>query len=352
MSPSNSTLNNNRIPQTPPVILPVADTPDRPLWSVMIPAYNCIVYLQETIESVLIQDPGADKMQIVVVDDCSTDGDVEALVKKVGRGRVQLFKQDQNSGSLRNFETCLNRSKGKWIHLLHGDDRVEPGFYAEIESLFLKYPEAGAAFTRNCFINRASHVISEKKKLIAKDGIVDDFLLRSATFQKLDPPAIVVKRTVYEQLGGFFAVHYGEDWEMWTRIAAHYPVAYSPKCLAAYRIVENNNISHWSIISGQNIQDMLKVINIIQQYLPADKRKAIKQQSLAHYSIYFMKAANGMLGSNRKAALSQAKKAWNMCRNVRTTYWIIRFYLMYLFKVKEVQQFIAKYSVSITSALD
>jgi hypothetical protein len=54
------------------------------------------------------------------------DNNIEELVKKVGKGRVSYFRQKkQNVGSLRNFETCINRSRGKYIHLLHGDDRVK-----------------------------------------------------------------------------------------------------------------------------------------------------------------------------------------------------------------------------------
>jgi hypothetical protein len=49
----------------------------------------------------------------------------EELVKKVGKGRVSYFRQKQNVGSLRNFETCINRSRGKYIHLLHGDDELK-----------------------------------------------------------------------------------------------------------------------------------------------------------------------------------------------------------------------------------
>ena len=45
----------------------------RPFWSVMIPTYNCGDYLRRTLESVLCQDPGPDKMQIDVVDGCSTE---------------------------------------------------------------------------------------------------------------------------------------------------------------------------------------------------------------------------------------------------------------------------------------
>src|ERR1700712_4267028 len=105
-----------RIPDAPPIILPVTHNTNRPLWSVMIPVYNCIEFLSETLESVLKQDTGDHVMQIEVVDDCSTDGDVAALVKSIGKGRIKYFCQEYNCGSLRNFETCLNRSKGYWVH--------------------------------------------------------------------------------------------------------------------------------------------------------------------------------------------------------------------------------------------
>src|SRR3954465_5734907 len=106
----------NRIPEVPPIIDPLPFEVTRPKWSVMIPTYNCIHYIKETIESVLSQDRGPAEMQIEGIDDFSTDGDMEALVREVGKGRVTYFRQKENRGSLRNFETCLQRAKGHWIH--------------------------------------------------------------------------------------------------------------------------------------------------------------------------------------------------------------------------------------------
>ncbi|MGI4803636.1 MAG: glycosyltransferase family 2 protein [Janthinobacterium lividum] len=315
-----------RIPNVPPIILPVANTADRPLWSVMIPAYNCISFLGDTLKSVLVQDRGEAVMQIAVVDDCSTDGDVAALVEAIGKGRIQYFRQEQNSGSLRNFETCLNRAKGQWIHLLHGDDRIEKGYYQEIESLFAKHPEAGAAFTNNRFISRAGESLFVKKQLLKEPGILKDFLLKIAQWQLLEPAAITVKRSVYEELGSFYAVHYGEDWEMWTRIAAHYPVAYSPKCLASYRVVDDANITQQSYLTSQNVRDMIKVIDIIQTYLPPEKRKKLKKIALKRYSVYFSQVANNLYPTQKAAAFIQAKEAWNMHQNLTVLYYIVKLY--------------------------
>lgn len=110
-------MDMERIPESPPVIRPVEGNGSRPLWSVMIPVYNCSPYLPQTLKSILLQDPGPEQMQIEVVDDCSTDADVAQLVMQIGKGRIDYFCQPVNVGSLRNFETCLNRSRGKYIHL-------------------------------------------------------------------------------------------------------------------------------------------------------------------------------------------------------------------------------------------
>ena len=284
-------MTNERIPAQPPTITPVADGQDRPLWSVMIPAYNCTAYLTQCIQSVLAQDPGAALMQIEVIDDASTDGDVAALVARIGQGRVGYHRQPANVGSLRNFETCLNRARGQWIHMLHGDDFVAPGFYAEIEGLFLDYPEAGAAFTGYYHVAFDGTILYTNPSLGNTRGPVDGWLEIIAQGQQIQPPSIVVKRSVYEQLGSFFAVHYGEDWEMWIRISAQYEVVRSPERLANYR-VHGGNISSQYHVSGQNIRDIQKVIHIVQAYLPPEKRKRLKRLAQKNYALYFARSAN------------------------------------------------------------
>jgi glycosyltransferase involved in cell wall biosynthesis len=318
---------SDRIPEVPPIIAPVPDGERRPLWSVMIPSYNCMRFLRGAIESVLAQDPGELQMQIEVVDDYSTDGDVAALVNEVGKGRVGFFRQEKNRGSLRNFETCLNRAKGRWIHLLHGDDMVKPGFYQEIESVFNRFPEAGAAFTEYTHVDEQGHELPPGESTLKKEtAVIDDFLTKIASSQLLQPPAIVVKRTVYEKLGSFFAVHYGEDWEMWIRIASNYPVAYSPKCLALYRTGHASNITSGSLATGQNIRDINRVIDIVQAYLPPEKRKVLKNNAKKTFSIHYAMASYKIYPYQRQAAFTQAKGALGMHWNIWTFYWVLKLY--------------------------
>jgi glycosyltransferase involved in cell wall biosynthesis len=315
---------NERIPLQPPEIKPVPDSVSRPQWSVMIPAYNCSQYLTENIRSVLDQDRGEEQMQIEVVDDGSTDTDVKSLVEKIGNGRVRYYRQPLNVGSLRNFETCLNRATGHYIHLLHGDDKVENGFYEEIESLFTRFPEAGAAFTGFTFVDEQNQPLYDNKELLSKPGLLKNWLYEIARFQLIQPPAMVVKRFVYEKLGSFYAVHYGEDWEMWVRIAANYQVAHSPKKLALYRVHQNNITSRY-FLSGQAMTDAMKVVDMIQEYVPPNERRLVKLSAKRHLAHYFSYTADKIyhVYGNPTVALKQSKRAMGIHFSHTTfLYWI------------------------------
>ena len=280
-----------RIPSSPPHIPALSPGEKRPLWSVMIPVYNCIEYLEETIESVLIQAPSEHDMQIEVIDDASTDADVEAFVNTLSKGRIKYFRQVANVGSIRNFETCINRSTGKLIHILHGDDRVRDEYYKTIGNLFDKYPEAGAAFCRFTYVDEKGNEIFPHPAETNRDGILKNWLLLIAEKQRIQYAAITVRREVYETLGGFYGLTYGEDWEMWVRMAKHYPVAYTPKILAEYR-KHAQSISGNKFLKGEYMHDVTSAMVLIQAHLPQEHRKQILKKSKKFHSNYAIKMAN------------------------------------------------------------
>jgi glycosyltransferase involved in cell wall biosynthesis len=305
-----------RIPVVPPIIRPLVSIHHRPVWSVMIPVYNCSDFLGQVLKSVLDQDPGEAEMQIEVVDDASTDADVMKIVEDIGMGRIGYFRQATNVGSLRNFETCINRAIGKYIHLLHGDDKVKMGFYNKISQLFDEYPEAGAAFSNYDIIDESGKIINTNAKESQTEGLLNNWLNRVAGRQRIQYAAMVVKRKVYERLGSFYGSHYGEDWEMWVRIAKFYPVAYTPEVLAQYR-THPQSISWHLALSGQIYWDLLFVIEQIKNHIPEkDQKKVLKQSRLS-----FAKCLLGMIYKNMEKGLELSSihpiilKTYSICKH-------------------------------------
>lgn len=309
-------------------IPPVLEEAPRPLWSVMIPAYNCASYLRETLSSVLAQDPGPGVMQIEVVDDCSTEDDPAAVVQELGCGRVAFLRQPENVGFIRNFETCLQRSRGQLIHLLHGDDRVRDGFYRKLGRAFEENTDIGAAFCRHIYMDHDGHWQTISRMERRESGVIENWLEKIASGQRLVTPSIVVRRDVYEKLGGFDRriSCCGEDWEMWVRIALHYPVWFEVEPLAAYRMKRAGSLTGSFTRSGAATQDMLKATKIVEGHLSAHLSQAaatkLSGNVRARYARWALDDARQMLARSDLAAVpAQLRGAldFSSARQVRWT---------------------------------
>ena len=258
--------------------IPSVDGGPRPLWSVMIPTFNCAEYVRSTLESVLAQDPGPDKMQIEVVDDSSVDN-VREVVAEAGRGRVEFYQQASNVGQARNCATCLQRARGHLIHILHGDDAVRPGFYETMGRPFDVAPAIGAAFCGYIMTDSAGRWDRLSYRTQDEPGILDGWIDRVGVSNHAPPSATVVRRSVYEKLGGFDERLGAIDWEMWVRVAAHFPVWYEPEPLLLYRR-HLDSISGGPRPTGARIADMRRIIEVNRTWLPPEREADISAKAL------------------------------------------------------------------------
>ena len=290
-----------------PTISPLAPNLNRPFWSVMIPTFNKVKYLEQTLRSVLQQAPGEDQIQIEVLNDCpdrTVQAELEAIVQKVGGGRVKFYRHSQqNIGQTAIFNLCLERAQGQWIHLLHDDDFVFPGFYQTLQNTINKEPSLGAVFCRHCYIDGENNQCSISALERETAGILDHWLERIAVSQRIQPSSIVVKRSTYEQLGGFCPeAKSAADWEMWTRISAYYSMGYEPQILAAYRL----HLSSWTsrlMETGGNISDTRKSIEITQSYLPPNQALELSNKAKEHYAFYALNTAKQLLPQGQSTAV-------------------------------------------------
>ncbi|AFY52977.1 acetyltransferase (isoleucine patch superfamily) [Rivularia sp. PCC 7116] len=243
-------------------------TNERPFWSVVLPIYSTDKrsdYLLECLVSVLRQ--WKEDMEIIVVDDASPLC-IKDLISEIGGGIIQYYRNSQNRGAYKNFNTAVAISRGHWIHLLHDDDYVLPGFYKRLqESLENTSSSVGAAFTGYENVNEQGQVIFSQQLYKQERGIAKDFVERIGIANPLNMPAVVVRRSTYEHLGGYLPeLNYTGDWEFYKRVSAFYDLWYEPEILARYR-QHSQNITTDSTLSGSKGTDIRRAIEVSENYL-------------------------------------------------------------------------------------
>ncbi len=297
-------------PSIYPRIDPVSEGTPRPFWSVMIPTYNCAELLKRTLASVLEQDPGPEDMQIEVIDDRSTKDNPEEVVAALGQGRVKFFRQPQNVGAQTNFTSCISRASGHWVHILHGDDMVRPGYYSRTRRAAEEAPSIGAAFCRYIYMDEDDHWQRFSEVERRTPGILADYLPALTRTNPIMFPAISVKRAVYEKIGGFHPqLAHSADWDMWKRVYLNCPVWYDPEPLALYRVHSASDSSKL-MMTGANIADGRASIAVAHSYLPPDLAATLSYDARQHLALAALGSARELLrAGHQRAALAQVTEA-------------------------------------------
>ena len=96
----------------------------RPLVSVAMATYNGEKYLREQIDSIITQTYSP--IQIIVTDDCSSDGTIEILEEYQNSHKLKFFQNEITLGYVKNFEKAIKLCSGEYIALADQDDIWEP----------------------------------------------------------------------------------------------------------------------------------------------------------------------------------------------------------------------------------
>jgi len=288
---------------SPPGIPPAGGSGPRPRFSVMVPTCEPDDKLCRTLASVLDQAPPGDTMQIAVVDDASAPGVVHRLVRSVDHeGRVEIVTNDRRLGLSGNWNRAIALARGELVHLLHQDDFVHPGFYAQLGSGFDRAAGIGMAFCRCRIVDADERLVKMTSRQRWLPGVLSNWLPTIAERQRIQTPAAIVARSTYETVGGYRGdLCHALDWEMWVRIAARYDVWYEPRPLAAYRRHVANETTRLAA-SGEVWPDMARAIRIIARSLPASLRDRSVAASVRWHVASAMRTAERQLEAGAAAA--------------------------------------------------
>src|SRR5438034_1422137 len=314
----------------PPLIPGIEGLGTRPYWSVMIPTYNPRAeYLEETLKSVLQQAPGPDQMQIEVIDDCSMDNTASEVTRRIGAGRVTFHAEPQNLGLANAWNQCIERARGHWVHILHQDDIVLPGFYDRLRK-GVEESHAGAIFCRHAIANSNGHWIRISELHRESAGLLDDWHAKITAQQVIQCAAIAVRRRVYEQLGGFLPqLHYVPDWEMWQRIASQFPFCFEPSILACYRVHPNSATSRMRL-DAADVREVRELIDLTTTYHSPARGRMLARKAHWLYAQAAVSHAREMLSqSGFHPAWKQILEALRLCHNRRIIWLVSSFFVLW-----------------------
>lgn len=221
-----------------------------PQVSVVIPAYNAMQYLPETLESVLKQT--FTDFEVLIVNDGSSDNVID-WVSQVKDPRVKLISQtNQGLSGARN--TGILNAQGEYVAFLDADDLWESSKLEKQVRCLNDNPEVGLVHTPMILVDEHGKSTGRVISSDAEGNVFKELLQRNF----IACPSVIVRRSCFETVGVFNrSLRSIEDWDMWIRIASRYTFAVIKEPLSYYRQHTNNMSKNWQVM-GQAFQQVIE----------------------------------------------------------------------------------------------
>jgi glycosyltransferase involved in cell wall biosynthesis len=272
-----------------------------PKVSIIIPAYNAMKYLPETLESVFTQT--FEDYEVIIINDGSTDH-IESWIAQLNHPKLKLITQE-NQGLSGARNTGILSAQGEYVALLDADDLWRPTKLEKQVKLLDEFPDAGLAYTWMALID-------EKGKLTGRIFNAED---EGKIWEKLIESNVVgcgsvplIRRSCFDKVG-FFDRNlrsFVEDWDLWLRMAPYFDFKVVKEPLVYYRQLPSSASRNWEamaisyqIVLDKNFKDIPK------------EKQYLKNKSNGFINIYLAwKPLQGLI-PQPKIASEYRKKAFS-----------------------------------------
>ena len=240
--------------------------------SVIVPSFNHAPYLEERIESILLQS--FSDFELILLDDCSTDHSREILARYSNHPKVSnCVLNDANSGStFRQWERGLSCATGEYVWIAESDDVAAPEFLAILSGVLDAHPAVGLAYCQSLRINARGITLGSWKDQtegvpnspwgdsFTADGLA---MLRSFfLFENVVPnaSAVLFRRRCLEPkvLAQASSYTINGDWYVWCNILWHAKLAFVNQHLNSCRFHEQKGSSR-NVLNFNNIAEFYRL---------------------------------------------------------------------------------------------
>jgi GT2 family glycosyltransferase len=196
--------------------------------SVVIPAYNRGARVGRAVATALSQKPRP-PAQVIVVDDCSTDGTAEAA----RRAGAEVLRHEVNRGTGAARNTAIEHASQRWVAFLDSDDEWLPNHLAALWSVRADHVLVAGA-TLRCESGGRDRYIGP----VRRGGMIVRSPADVATVPPITASGVMVRRDIALAVGGFRDLHGIEDIDLWLRVLEHGTGYLSPVVSVLYHVHE------------------------------------------------------------------------------------------------------------------
>lgn len=213
-----------------------------PFFSIIIPTYNRAHLIARTLSSV--RDQLFSDYELIVVDDGSTD-ETEEVVRRLADAHLHYFKiPNAERGAARNFG--IKQAKGKYITFCDSDDLLYPQYLANaFETITVNHEPEWMHLAYEIKRTVGAHIKIQLENKKFKQQLVRG--------NPLSCMGVFIKREIFDEYL-FMENRYlagSEDWELWLRLSARYPIVFDNRVSAALMVHDERSVVHTSELKLQ-----------------------------------------------------------------------------------------------------
>lgn len=225
--------------------------------SVIIPSYNHIDYVGEAIKSVFEQLRNDFSLELIVVDDGSTDGSTDYLrqLEESGDYSFKLVLKS-NEGLCRTLNRAISEySSGEYIAVIASDDMWHPEKLQRQLEHILKHPSSAL-----CYSNARTFGRDRSESRASRFVFSGNVRSRLTLYNFIPAGTIFFTRALYDAVGGFDETGLRlEDWDFLLRASAITEFCYLDEELLLYRLHDESSIAKMRE-QGSLFEEKMKVL--------------------------------------------------------------------------------------------
>ncbi|MFZ2197026.1 MAG: glycosyltransferase [Thermodesulfovibrionales bacterium] len=215
------------------------------LVSIIVTSYNHAEYLKKRIDSLL--DQTYKNLEIIVVDDCSTDGSIVILEDYKKYNHIRVIALEKNTGHANASNLGADMASGNYIMFAECDDFDSPLHVETLVRSLKDHGDAGVAYCRSAMVDDKGEVFGDDlqvrepafQTLCSSDTMIPGprmqrFLLKSCVIPNMS--AALIRKNIFDAVGGLSLSYTAcADWDLWCRIAENSDFYFVTESLNSFR---------------------------------------------------------------------------------------------------------------------